>query len=139
MTAHACGECTLCCKLERIVEINKPRFQVCPHCDAGCKVYPDRPASCRQWSCNWLVSDLPDEYRPDRTHVYAHVDDGGSWARVMVDPDWADAWKDGLGAKVVDHFVERGTHVMVIVGDQVNFVGGKDKPRPSRIQLDWTL
>lgn len=89
---NTCGNCKLCCKLLGVTEIKKPPNQWCQHCDKtgalGCKIHDtDKyPASCHDFECGYLLSDLPEEYRPDRSHViitgqendlhclFAHVD-----------------------------------------------------------------
>jgi hypothetical protein len=56
------------------VELNKPTNKWCQHCNvgAGCRIYDSKPSSCSDFSCVWLLSketEIPDEYRPDKTHV----------------------------------------------------------------------
>jgi len=71
----SCGGCTACCFTVPVKEIGLTSFKRCPHLqppfalEVGCSIYRDRPRSCRQWSCVWLSSDLPDELRPDRCGV----------------------------------------------------------------------
>src|SRR4051812_22220103 len=79
MASHRkeCGDCTLCCDLVGVGEIDKPPFTVCRFLSSpltpgkhGCTIYKERPRGCRQWSCLWLTSpDWPDELRPDRCGV----------------------------------------------------------------------
>ena len=61
MTAagRECGDCTLCCKVMAIEQLAKPASAWCPHCKPGrgCRIYADRPAECRAFSCLWLVND----------------------------------------------------------------------------------
>lgn len=59
-----CGECTLCCELLKIEELNKPTRMICPHATEkhGCSIYPKRPHSCRQFSCQWLINPSLAEY-----------------------------------------------------------------------------
>lgn len=40
-----------------------------PYAKPGCAIYTHRPASCRSWSCHYLLSDWPDDFRPDRCGV----------------------------------------------------------------------
>ena len=71
-TLRACGECTLCCNLLPIEELNKPRGVWCQHAKKGkgCAIYPDRPSGCRTWRCQWIISDIMgEELRPDRCDV----------------------------------------------------------------------
>jgi hypothetical protein len=68
-TARTCGSCTLCCRLLPTKEIEKPANVRCPHqCSKGCSIYANRPASCRLWSCQWLLGEELGE-RPDRSRL----------------------------------------------------------------------
>ena len=58
-----CGDCQLCCKLPHInktylkdKEFKKKSFEWCKHCDisSGCKVYKDRPKTCKDYECTFL-------------------------------------------------------------------------------------
>lgn len=141
-TGRVCGECTLCCKLERIPSLNKPPNSWCEHCDTGvgCTVYERRPKECRTFRCLWLDSTMPDAWRPDKVHLYAEGSGKGGYVKVCVDPAYPLAWQGGFeGAMVVEAIKSRGLHAIVQVGRQVNFVQGKDKEMPSKILLDWTL
>ena len=57
MTARACGDCTLCCKVMAIEELAKPAGQWCRHCKPGrgCLIYDSRPAECSAFDCLWLI------------------------------------------------------------------------------------
>jgi hypothetical protein len=70
---NQCGACTLCCKLVRVDEIDKPVGRWCHHCalGKGCNIYDTRPTECRTWDCLWLqgaFGDQPD-LRPDKCKV----------------------------------------------------------------------
>lgn len=78
LTAHpgkSCGGCTACCMVVPVEQIGLAAFTRCPklrppfETQPGCSIYATRPSSCREWSCTWLISDLPDEMRPDRCGV----------------------------------------------------------------------
>lgn len=48
--------------------------QKCPkECALGCTIYSSRPNSCRQFSCSWLLGDLPDWAKPDKINVVISV------------------------------------------------------------------
>lgn len=71
MHQRKCSDCTLCCKLIPVRELHKKAGNRCQHQQfhKGCKIYPDRPTSCRIWSCLWLTNeDTADLARPDRSH-----------------------------------------------------------------------
>ncbi len=47
---RSCGECLLCCKLAKIVGLDKPDGVWCRHCApgrGGCTIYETRPPVCR--------------------------------------------------------------------------------------------
>jgi hypothetical protein len=73
-----CGECTLCCKLLPVRELEKGANERCKHQrhGQGCRVYhsPALPTSCKLWSCRWLLEqDTADLSRPDRSHYVIDV------------------------------------------------------------------
>jgi hypothetical protein len=105
-----CGQCTLCCKLVPVSEIDQPANQRCVHQRSfkGCAIYANRPTTCRLWSCVWLTGDDPALSRPDLVHyvidpmpdfVTAKPDDGTAPMRfgviqVWCDPKHPEAWRD---------------------------------------------
>jgi hypothetical protein len=70
---RVCGSCTQCCITLPIdhPQLDKPAGTRCLHLVAGgCGIYPGRPSVCRSYQCAWkLMSDLPEEARPDRCGV----------------------------------------------------------------------
>lgn len=61
---RTCGDCNVCCKLPPIPPTtfkNKPfkksGFTWCKNCEIGikCKVYDDRPITCKIFECSYLV------------------------------------------------------------------------------------
>lgn len=74
MSRRECGDCTVCCKVLGIAELDKPVHTVCVNCSTGkrCDAYEARPASCRRFNCVWLTNDtLPDDLKPDRCGIVA--------------------------------------------------------------------
>lgn len=112
-----CGECTLCCKVVEVEEINKPRGEWCrfSRSHKGCSLYPNHPISCKQYSCMWLLTNLPDEMRPDRIHavidllstpITAIVDNKKvtiQCVQVFVDPKFPDAYNHGILKSFIVH------------------------------------
>lgn len=65
---RSCGECTACCTVLAVWELEKPMRRACDHlCRDGCGIYADRPFTCAQFNCLWLRGALPADvsYRPD--------------------------------------------------------------------------
>lgn len=71
ITERKCGECTLCCLLFEIRDINKKRNEVCIHCSKnGCDIYNTRPDCCRGFDCAYLQSNNKNiELRPDKCGI----------------------------------------------------------------------
>jgi hypothetical protein len=73
---RTCGGRTACCSIMGVRELSLPSFCRCHHvADAGCAIYPERPYSCRVWSCLWLIDQtMSDALRPDRCGVVFNPD-----------------------------------------------------------------
>jgi len=66
-STRRCGECTACCTVLGVEELEKPAYTPCSQiCGAGCQVYKNRPTTCRTYSCAWKIGALPDEFFPPR-------------------------------------------------------------------------
>jgi hypothetical protein len=117
-----CGDCTLCCKLVPVKEIDKPANTRCKHQRQikGCLVYHTNkmPFSCHVWNCRWLVNaDTHDLARPDRSHYvidmmpdFVIALDGDKKIQIQVvqiwcDANYRDAWKD---PKLKAYMMRRG-------------------------------
>lgn len=125
-----CGECTLCCELLPVAEINKPASTRCKHQSRtkGCKIYANRPISCRVWSCVWWLNvDVEGMRRPDKTHyvidptpdiVKQTNDDTGYSAELPViqvwcDPKYPEAYKDPALLDFIYRRAEEGMGTLV--------------------------
>lgn len=66
-----CGECTACCTLLLVPELNKAAGEPCVHLTPkGCSIYEDRPQSCRDLSCAYhMVDNANVAMRPDNSGV----------------------------------------------------------------------
>ena len=94
--ARTCGSCSLCCKVLKIEELQKPMGAWCPNFKAGsgCSVYGAHPPSCQTFQCLWLISPtMPDSARPDRCKVVLTIDDGGRRIIARADPAHPGAWR----------------------------------------------
>jgi hypothetical protein len=94
---RTCGSCSLCCKLLRIEELDKPAGRWCSHCEAalaGCKIYDSRPGSCRSFHCTWLIDPkLGDDWRPTTANMVLYYDPPAKRLAVHVDPEFPSAWR----------------------------------------------
>lgn len=92
---RACGSCTLCCKTVAVAELAKPAGTWCPNCQRskGCAIYESRPAGCRDFYCEWLLSeDLGPEWKPDRAKFTLIVTAAGHLT-ACIDPGFPSAWR----------------------------------------------
>lgn len=89
-----CGECSLCCKVMGIPELRKPKDTSCVHIvpHRGCDIYGERPQSCRNFACHWLVnSAVSDAWKPSTCHMVIEAKQRSMV--IHVDPDFAEAWR----------------------------------------------
>lgn len=100
----SCGDCSVCCSIMQVQELGKPMWSPCQHCTSpGCGIYPDRPASCSGWSCDWLTSNLPDDLRPDKLGLMiAHNRHG----ELQLFEAYADAFTDEK-AKQIGYWIRK--------------------------------
>lgn len=98
---RTCGECSLCCKVfDDIGGIDKPKGGWCPHCSlkgGGCKIYADRPDTCRSFQCLWIQARgeehaLPDWMKPNKVRFVVNSPNGYDLV-LHVDPSMPDAWR----------------------------------------------
>ncbi len=65
---RVCGECTACCTVMGVAELNKANYQPCAHDCGCCAIYDSRPITCRSWCCGWLLGLIEgdERRRPDK-------------------------------------------------------------------------
>ncbi|HEX2591606.1 MAG TPA: hypothetical protein VHL34_08930 [Rhizomicrobium sp.] len=126
---RSCGDCTLCCKVLRVADLDKPAGTWCEHCDTGkgCRIYADRPGSCRSFMCSYLQDNrLGEEWRPrDSKIVLQHIE-GDNCIMVHVDPQRPNAWKAEPFHSAMRNWARGGVahlfQVLVIVGRRIHVV-----------------
>lgn len=94
---RACGDCSLCCLLLHVPEVQKPVDGWCRHCrpgKGGCSIYDRRPPVCRNWTCLWLAGSLPDYWAPLQSKLVLDRNPGESLVRVFVHPEHPDRWRE---------------------------------------------
>lgn len=90
-----CGECSMCCKLMAIDELEKPMSVWCKHVvkRRGCAIYEDRPLSCAGFHCGYLVWPIAeDHWLPSKCKMVIVIEDENRMA-VHVDPSTPNVWK----------------------------------------------
>jgi hypothetical protein len=96
LDGRACNECTLCCKVLSIKELDKPQGQWCTHCAVGrgCKIYDERPAECGNFYCGYLTWPMTDEHWfPARCKMVIVSELDGNRVAIHVDPSRPTAWQ----------------------------------------------
>jgi hypothetical protein len=104
-----CGECTLCCLVTRVPELDKPENTMCTLCDAGCTIYNDRPQSCRAFDCAWLLGAMDEDQRPDKIHVVIETLPDESVVLALIEPGYEDVLP--TLNESFSEFTERGVSV----------------------------
>ena len=118
-SGRQCGDCSLCCKVLGIPELNKPKDSWCPHFEAGigCRIYAERPGSCRNFVCRWLTDPMMGpEWKPSVCKMV--VDSKPSLFVVHTDPAVSQPWRAEPYFSVLKRLsgqgLTKGTIVMVI-------------------------
>lgn len=119
-----CGSCTLCCKMLGIKELNKKQNKWCPHCaiNKGCKIYSERPESCRDFNCLWLMGKLPEELYPQKVGVVFGATTDGKRVVVYADPYAPFSYRRGIVAETITKISEGGVDVIIVAGDEREIV-----------------
>jgi hypothetical protein len=93
---RSCGTCSMCCKVYSIKELSKPAGRWCTHCvrGVGCAIHANRPRSCREFFCSWLVDpNLGPAWKPEVSRFVLSADATHQAIMVMIDPGTPLAWK----------------------------------------------
>lgn len=111
----ACGECSFCCKVLEITELDKPAGDWCQHCQgqSGCGIYATRPDICRDYICLWKGErGLSARLRPDHVGALLMDDPDTGQYRAVCDPAKPLAWRTPL---VFKHLVAMAKSGRVVV------------------------
>ena len=111
-----CGDCSLCCKVLGIPELEKPKDRWCSNFKAGtgCGIYKDRPPSCRNFICRWLSDPtMGPEWKPSVCKMV--VDSRPSLFVVHVDPAVTRPWSAEPYMSVLKRLSAQGLTKGVIV------------------------
>ena len=111
-----CGPCTLCCKVLAIPELEKPSNRWCQHAarPQGCRIYSERPESCREFQCLWLQGLAPDWARPDKVHGVLRPTTDGEHLILHEDPGYRGTARRLL-REFLDRFTDDGKRFVVFV------------------------
>jgi hypothetical protein len=77
----------------------KKDHEWCPHADLGhgCKIYPRRPDSCRNFHCMYLIDErIPDYWYPLKSKIVINAfhDNGSDYVAFVVDPSYPNRWRE---------------------------------------------
>jgi hypothetical protein len=126
---RSCGDCTLCCKVYNMPELEKSAGQWCRHCvpGQGCGIHDTRPEVCRAFFCLWIRDDtLPDYWKPNRSKMVLSPFPGNGFIYVQVDPGQPKAWmrepyRSDL-ARLSKKLLAQRLHVLVFVNDEATLI-----------------
>jgi hypothetical protein len=127
MRARACGDCSLCCKVMAIDELEKPAGRWCGHCgpDRGCLIYANRPGECRAFDCLWLIdARFGEHWKPSVSGLVLTTSADG--IEIRCDPDRPQAWRRAPYRGDIEKLAISGEQhdvtVLVIVGEEMILV-----------------
>lgn len=125
---RVCGSCTMCCKVVKNDELNKPAGRWCVNArtGVGCVIHDTRPLSCQIFQCMWLSSNmLSDEWKPDRARFVVAVEVNGA-LQIMCDPAQPTAWRREPYHSHIRRWAEHGMNiqkpVLLMIGDKVSVI-----------------
>ena len=110
-----CGECTTCCELLPIPELQKPESTLCGFCkiNVGCSIYKSRPNSCKEFNCVYIQNEEIDlELRPDNCKVmFERVTDTLYLALEL--PRDVGSWREKKVSDFIKKLNENGISIIV--------------------------
>ena len=91
-----CGECTMCCKVYDIPDLEKKAGHTCQNVrpEGGCGVWGLHPSLCQEFKCLWLKhDDMSALWRPDYAGFVLRLEPNGTTLAVDVDCDRPFDWR----------------------------------------------
>ena len=134
-----CGDCNLCCTINRVKEIDKPAHQRCDYNNRlnRCSIFgkPERPIACNIFTCSWVDGITPEELPPSKVHAYMVPDTKHDQLFVYVDPKYPDAWRRGILGDYINE-VAKLIIVIVRIGEDVAmYYHGADPQLHRKIEM----
>jgi len=115
-----CGECTVCCTLCVVPELEKKAGEHCKHCDGGgCRIYGSHPQSCKDFECAYIQGGKDIELRPDKCGIMFFKKSDRIFCGIMVQGRSATSKAGGQ----IRSFTEQGYSVVMLkIGENPNIV-----------------
>jgi hypothetical protein len=106
---RVCGECTACCTIMAVDELNKGNYQGCPHDCGRCAIYDARPRTCRNWSCGWLLGHIEgdERQRPDKLGLMFNRERLGGEMIPVVYEVWPGAGREANNAALLGEMSQK--------------------------------
>lgn len=129
--AGLCADCTACCTVFEIKEIEKPFGKTCKYVGQtgvgkGCTIYMERPIACNHYICLYLdsqrrpeVERMPEALRPNVSKVVMGWPFGLDRETLFVYPlpGYEDAWRSGPVSEHLRMVLSRGGKIVVVTGE----------------------
>lgn len=134
-SARACGECSLCCTVLRVDELEKLGGVPCralraAEAGGGCGIHARRPKICRAYRCLWLQGGLEAGDRPDRLGAVLDVVTVGTTTQLEINEARPGAWERSARLREIAERHRAAMPVRILdVGDVL------DPDRPYRVLL----
>jgi hypothetical protein len=140
LTGRSCGDCSLCCKVMPVPEIEKPANEWCKHCrpgNGGCSIHEIKPAVCAGWYCAWMTQGgIGERWYPKLSRMVLSLapEGTGTVLYVMVDPDYPLRWQeepyydDILGLAYHGLYCGGGYLTKICIGDRNFAITPKGEP-----------
>ena len=130
-TPRSCGECSECCTIVSVCSDSpfnrehpdipiwfKPMRKACQFITpngGGCRIYEDRPANCRGWTCEWLTG-APIR-KPTESGVIFFAERTKYGQTVMVGAKTDEAYEDEETKEEIQRYRDLGYPVLLMHDD----------------------
>ena len=110
-----CGNCSLCCEVMAVEDINKKEYQKCENQGLGCRIHNEKPDQCKSFACAWLEGNIPYDLKPDNVGFFVTSQGTEDYPLVSIHSKWsldklkkrklATQWLDAVTKSVPGVFV----------------------------------
>ena len=128
---RVCGDCSLCCKLLEIDELKKPACVWCAHVKHqhnGCSIYPERPKSCVEFKCLWLLDLVNEDRSPLRTKVVVRIGNSVFGETVYLHED-VEGYARRWFSRHITGWLTKGFSIVIIFKQKRTLITNKPLPK----------